>query len=45
MFQRIILLKKEYKLSIDTKDFNKVKKIFEYFYPNIFFSYYDVIKY
>ena len=38
--------KKEYKLSIDTKkDFNKVKKIFEYFYPNIFFSYYDVIKY
>lgn len=38
--------KKEYKLSIDTKkDFNNVKKIFKYFYPNIYFSYYDVIKY
>ena len=38
--------KNKYKLSIDTKeDFNNVKKIFEYFYPNIYFSYYDVIKY
>ena len=38
--------KKNYKLSIDTKkDFNNVKKIFEYFHPNIYFSYYDVLRY
>ena len=38
--------KKTYKLSIDTKkDFNKVKKIFKYFHPNIYFNYYDVLRY
>tara|TARA_A100001015_G_C15040944_1_gene739636 strand:- start:528 stop:2585 length:2058 start_codon:yes stop_codon:yes gene_type:complete len=34
------------KLSVDTKkNFNFVKSIFKYFYPNIYFDIFDVIKY